>query len=185
MRSMAVSFFFLLGEERKSAVCPRVFSIASGAWAFASGGSPRGVFFIVFLGVGVVLGSYGWFLRGFLGVFSVRPSAFFSPCGWLARLAVWPSVLCVLVPVWLFGVAPLLPYRVGSVVGSLVWLAWSGSAVAIFLAFFYRRIGCFYRRLGCFCLHIVGFFLANVSFFSYLCTIEISNIHPFNYVHYG
>lgn len=67
----------------------------------------------------------------FLGVFSVRPLAFFPPFGWLARLAVWPSVLCVLVPVWLFGVAPLLPCRVGSAVGSLVWLLWSGSVVAM------------------------------------------------------
>lgn len=82
----------------------------------------------------VGLGLAGWFLRGFLGVFSVRPLAFFPPFGWLARLAVWPSVLCVLVSVWLSGVAPLLPCRVGSVVGSLVWLVWSGSAVAI--AFF-------------------------------------------------
>lgn len=65
------------------------------------------------------------------------------------------------------------------------WLVWFGSVVAIFLALFYRRMGCFYRRLGCFYRYTVGFFLANVSFFLYLCIIEISNIHPLNYVHYG
>lgn len=180
-----IPFFFLWLKEIFSAGCPFAFSIASGAWVIVSDGSPRGVFFIVFFGGLVLLGSLGWFLRGFLGVFSVRPSAFFSPFGWLARLAVWRSLLCVLVSVWLFGVAPLLPCRVGSAVRSLVFRAWSGSAVAIFLPLFYRRIACFYRRLGCFYRHIVWFFLANVSFFSYLCTIEISNIHPFNYVHYG
>ena len=98
----------------------------------------------------------------FLGVFSVRPLAFFPPFGWLARLAVWPSVLCVLMPVWLFGVAPLLPCRVGSAVGSLVWLGWSGSAVAM-VFFLYSQTS----------INIASssIIVAFLQIFSYLCTI--------------